>query len=225
MNMIPAALRRRPPAAVLTETRAELEAAHVKLGELEAQRAAALEDDAAAGVLAFDRQIHDTHALIYALTDRVKVFEQRTADRNAEKRKADYDKAVNGIAGRALGMSGLVQDLAAAIEAVGNKLEQLAVGQRSVLRDWPSDHVQMPFANQLGLADAEQAIAEAFAVFDRQKFGRWPDWTMERKLAHVKEIATDFRKAEVSNYDELIAGLRAGSPKPDGSKTEEGQAA
>ena len=225
MNVLPAALRRRPPDKVLAETRAELAGAQGKLAELEAQRQTLLEGDSTEGLLALDREIHDKRGLIFVLTDRVKVFEQRTAEREAEKRKEQYDKAVNAIAGRALGLSGLVQELAAAIEAVGVKFEQLVIGQRSVLRDWPSEHVELPFASQLGLAGAEAAIAEAFGVFDRAKFGRWPDWTLEKKLAHVREIAADFKKTESSNYDELIAGLRAGSPKLPETEPTDGVAA
>ena len=222
---IPAALRRRPPDRVLAETKAELAGAQGKLAELEQQRQALLEGDSTEGLLALDREISEKHSLIYVLTDRAKIFEQRTAEREAEKRKEAYDKAVNAIAGRALGLSGLVQDLAAAIEAVGVKLEQLVIGQRSVLRDWPSEHVELPFASQLGLAGAEAAIAEAFTVFDRAKFGRWPDWTLEKKLAHVREIAADFKKTETNGYDALIADLRNGAPKEAEPETEEGQAA
>ena len=225
MSMIPAALRRRPPDKVLAETKAELEAAHAKLAELEQQRQALLEGDTTDGLLALDREISQHRSLIYVLTDRAKIFEQRTAERDAEKREEQYDKAVNALAGRALALNGAVQELAAAIEAVATKFEQLVIGQRSVLRDWPSDHVELPFASQLGLAGAEQAIAEAFGVFDRAKFGRWPDWTLEKKLAHVREIAADFKKTETNGYDALVADLRAGSPKLAEPETEEGQAA
>ena len=62
-------------------------------------------------------------------------------------------------------------------------------------------------------------MAESFAVFDKQRFGRWPDWSLERRLDHVRATAKNFQADEAKNYEELLADLRNSGPKP--AETEE----
>src|SRR5262249_55138530 len=115
--------------------------------------------------------------------------------------------AVAKIATRALTLTGAVSELADSITAVVQKLEQLATAQRSVLADWP-DNIDRPLLSQIGLQNAEAALAECFGVFDRHKFGRWPDWSIERRLAHARTTVANFKADEIKGYDEMIADLR-----------------
>jgi hypothetical protein len=159
-----------------------------------------------------DRERVDIQARMRSREDEIRALQDHLADRAAEQRAKAYRNAVEKISGRILALNGAVSEFADAMAAVMQKLEQLGTAQRSALRDWPSE-LERPLLSHIGLGRAEQTLAEGFKVFDRNVFSRWPDWSLERRIAHVRSTAADFKEDEIKAYEEMIAELRAGGPK------------
>jgi hypothetical protein len=144
--------------------------------------------------------------------DKIKLLSDHLAEREAERKAKQYAASVEKVAGRILALNGAVAEFSDAIAAVMQRLEQFALAQRGALRDWPVS-IERPLLSHIGLGRAEQTLAEAFKVFDRNVFSRWPDWSIEKKIDHVRSAAASFKADEVAGYDELIAELRASGPK------------
>jgi len=51
-------------------------------------------------------------------------------------------------------------------------------------------------------------------VFDRSKYGKFPEWDLQRRLDHVRATAANYLADERRNYEDMLDDLRASGPKP-----------
>ena len=190
-----------------------------KIADLIRRRQEALLADDTDAVLAIDDQHAMARRRVGLWQDKIAALQEKLMAEQDEKRQKDYHAAVDKIASRIAGLAAHDTELASAMKAVATALEKKAAAQRDLLKDWPTA-AGRPLVSQIGLVNAEAALADSFAVFDRNKFGRFPDWNLERRLDHVRRVASNFKADEQRNFEELLSDLRNSGPKPAEAESE-----
>jgi hypothetical protein len=200
-------------AAKLVRAEDDLTACELAVTDLRRDRDALLSDGEAAEIEKLDRKIVDYERQAAVFRERIPLLQARLAAEQAEQRKRDYTAAVNKIASRLPGLSKAAQELESALLAIPRALLKFQAEQRSVLQSYP-DNVERPFTSEFGLDRVERILHECFRPFG-------PEWTREaregwdinRKLENIKEVVSEFSKAETAGYEALITRLRERAPQ------------
>ena len=204
---------RKDTAAALDTAKADLLLAEDKIIALIGWRKTAIEageDDRAIALEEDETKLRRRREL---LRDRIALLQDKLVAEVRDRRIAEHEKAVADVTRRVMALASFDAKLANAITVVANCLEAKSIAMKMLLAEWPAV-VERPLVSQVDLTNARDSIATAFSIFDRNKYGKWGDWTFERRLDHVRTTAKNFQADEQCGYDELISDIKASGPKP-----------
>jgi hypothetical protein len=179
----------------------------VRIAELHAARASALNDDADADVLIdFDRKIVAESAKLTALASKIEMLQIKLEREQSDRQRKEYARSVGRLESEVAALEAPAKEVASAFRSFATAVEKLAAAQSAFIRAHPPGFL-LP-GSRVSLARVQRAISAAFSGFEDRA----------DRLAYIREVAGNFIEAELSDYADHIASLRADQPQ---SETEQ----
>jgi len=202
-------------AGKLARAEEDLAATEQTIATAQSERLAKLLDAPADEIEAIDRRIVDQHRVAAVYREQITALQARFADEQTAERLRKYKASIDKIASALPGLSKAAQELESALLGIPRALLKFQAEQRAALQSYP-DNVERPFRSELGMERIERVLVECFAPFSPE----WPSkarehWSLERKLENLKEVISDFAKAESAGYEAMLLRLREQAPKSD----------
>jgi hypothetical protein len=142
---------------------------------------------------------------------RIPALEERQAAETHAAAVKDFDAAIVVVEQSSQrAVLSAVQNVASALDVLGENIAQVEVARRKWLENYPAN-LPRPMRALFGPETMERLIAEAFEPF-HSSMAKW-NWTIIEKAKRLRDAAPGLVPAWTKDFRDMVAELKLHSPK------------